>query len=203
VSLTNGETLTSVSLRGINGFGLSGNGSLLAFGLCQLNCGIRIEGSAAGAPATIGSESPALVFPSPTGRYIASSQFNGQSETAGVVLYDGTTLVGAVGGYPLAWLSEDRLLVRSYGVVNGQVSFAMLIVNPQGVVVSRPPMTQVLLASVLANGAQIYSPELNTIFDVATGAPVWTTDRAFGWLGDADDDFVIHWDGRGMRVHTH
>jgi hypothetical protein len=88
-------------------------------------------------------------------------------------LYVNDTLTGAVAGFGVGWVDDSRLLVvryRNSGQGNFDIFDSIVIANPQGVVVATPPLPNPISRFQRLAANTIYSPELNEILDLTTGA---------------------------------
>jgi hypothetical protein len=127
-------------------------------------------------PAT---DTPPDVFPpsallSPSGARIAALQGNAHTLGVGTNLYDNGKLVGAVDGCVAGWLDENHVLANVYTFAHSMMTFQKAVIyDNQGTLVATPPLPEILeFQTVSAN--QIYDRRQRAIFDVNTGASLWS-----------------------------
>jgi hypothetical protein len=113
---------------------------------------------------------------SPSGSRIGAVQ--GVRNVPGVAtnLYANNTLVGAVDGYGVGWLDDNRLLVNVYaylgkGAPLGGFQKAQ-IYDAQGNLVATPPLPEMYGFQMISANV-IYSKMARSIFDINTGALLW------------------------------
>lgn len=115
---------------------------------------------------------------SPTGLIAAPNFFPNPFQALTTNIYQGNSLTGAVGGYPVVWLDDTRLLAHRYNATseNGTPIYSdSVIVGPTGAVsqtlVFTPPFTD----ADPVDGQNIYVPEHNIILSLTTGQTVWSS----------------------------
>lgn len=115
---------------------------------------------------------------SPDGTLIAPATGPFGDKTSGANIIKNGTLVTAVLGWPLGWLDNNRLIVNTYDRTNAQLG-----VNPyQGAVIYDATGKQLATSAIPElheiqplTADTIYSPELNTIYSVSSGAAIWSS----------------------------
>jgi hypothetical protein len=105
---------------------------------------------------------------SPDGTLIAASTVLGSSSTTN--LYKNGVLATAVPGWAVGWLDNGRLLVNTY---SNSVNYAgSVIYDPLGNALGAVSLPDMQAIDVVT-GTSVYSPELNTIVSLTTGATTW------------------------------
>ncbi|MFT3765301.1 MAG: hypothetical protein QM820_07275 [Minicystis sp.] len=91
--------------------------------------------------------------------------------------YNGSTLVNAVTGGAVGWIDDGRVLVQSYQYNNGPgdpvIYASSQIYSAQGALLASPALPKITGFDVVAPG-KILSHDNGNIYDVQTGAVVWT-----------------------------
>jgi hypothetical protein len=108
---------------------------------------------------------------SPDGTLIAAAD-GPLSNTVGTAIYKNGVQVTAVPGWPLAWLDDSRLLVKSYAPFTNSYG-GSAVYDSSGAQLATPAIPELVYAQP-AGGGQIYSPDKNSIFSLATGSVTWT-----------------------------
>ena len=85
------------------------------------------------------------------------------------IIHNGT-LATAVSGLAAGWLDNGRVLVNTY--LTTPYPHGVLIYSPTGVALGASPLP-VLRSFQPLSSDTIYSPELNSILSVSTGAVIW------------------------------
>jgi hypothetical protein len=110
---------------------------------------------------------------SPDGSLIAAAD-GLRSDTVGTKIYKNGVLVTAVPGWPLVWLDDSRLLVKSYTLSFPSYDYAgSTIYDSSGAKLATPPIPELVYAQPV-EGGQIYSSDQNSIFSLTTGTVTWT-----------------------------
>jgi hypothetical protein len=164
-------------------FSLSGSGSVL--GQILSTSSRTVSATTGGTPIWSDTFNPAS---SPIGSLLGSLQISPDgtliaaasgplSDTVGTNIYKNGALVTAVPGWPLAWLDDSRLLVKSYTAPLGRTfpyTYASSAVyDSSGAKLATPAIPELLFAQPVGSG-QIYSSDKNSVFSLATGSATWT-----------------------------
>jgi hypothetical protein len=89
-------------------------------------------------------------------------------------IYLDDVLVGARDGFPLVWLDDGRLLVQRHDADGDLIE--TVVCGPDGTVLETVPLPMVGYVSLVPSlPGRILSGLDATIYDLATGAPVWTS----------------------------
>jgi hypothetical protein len=143
---------------------------------------------------------------SPDGTLAAIADFSSlpPSVDAKTNIYKGN-IVGTAEGYPVGWLDDSRLVVKTYTApeVGDFPDYEQSnICDPQGHVLARLAIPQ--LSSFTPVGTtQIYAPETNTIYNVADGSVAWTSADSAGRIGDVAGGFVVLFADHRVLVEAH
>jgi hypothetical protein len=108
---------------------------------------------------------------SPDGTLIAAAS-GPQSNTVGTNIYKNGVLVTAVPGWPLAWLDNSQLLVKSYAPFTNSYA-SSTVYDSSGAKLATPAIPELFSVQPAGSG-QIYSSDQNSIFSLATGSVTWT-----------------------------
>jgi Putative Ig domain len=111
---------------------------------------------------------------SPDGTLIASPVGPGDS-TDSTNIYKNGVLVTAVPGWAIGWLDNGRLLAIIFSVYLNYTG--SVIYDPLGNVLATSPIPDIYAFNVATTNS-IYSPELNQILSLTTGAPTWVSGNA-------------------------
>jgi hypothetical protein len=90
-------------------------------------------------------------------------------------IYKNGVLVTAVPGWATGWLDNGRLLAITFNV--GINYIGSVIYGPTGNVLATSPLPDIYTFNVVTSNS-IYSPELNQILSLTTGAPTWESGNA-------------------------
>jgi hypothetical protein len=119
---------------------------------------------------------------SPDGTRIAAPTL-GRHPDAVTILYDGPTPTGAVDGFPVGWIDNDRILLHRYSGPDDDPDHASsVIVNAQGIVVGSPSLPELRsIAPVTGHPEWIHGTKWGygfrgRIYELATGQSVTTAD---------------------------
>jgi hypothetical protein len=122
-----------------------------------------------------GSQDPSLAIGSlrisPDGTLIAAASGR-LSNTVGTNIYKNGVLVTAVPGWPLAWLDDNRLLVKSYAPFSN-IYASSTVYDSSGAQLTTPAIPELVYAQP-AGSDQIYTSDKNSVFSLATGSVTWT-----------------------------
>jgi len=110
---------------------------------------------------------------SPDGTLIASQIQSGTTDSTDI--YKNGTLVTSVPGWAIGWLDNGRLLAITYDSKNNYTG--SVIYGPTGTVLASSPIPDIYSFDV-ATSNSIYSPALNQILSLTTGAPTWASGNA-------------------------
>jgi hypothetical protein len=138
---------------------------------------VRLDGTVTWSQSVTLNDPHMRVHLSSDGSRIAVADRACASDT-GTNIFEGSTLVGAAAGCPVGWIDDARLLVNRYVPPGANYSGAQ-IVDATGLILATPALVEVREIQALG-GNEIYSPERNQIFDVATGNPVWSSPTPTG-----------------------
>jgi hypothetical protein len=141
---------------------------------------------------------------SPSGGYIALPDVERMAASTTRIYHD-ATLVTAVPGYGVAWLDDDTLLVQSYVNVPGDVIPHLdhtTLYSNQGTVVGTPTTSLPEIGDLdVVSPTQVLSHTDSNIYDVTTGARVWTGGIPAGAALAAP--YVIYTAGGGVFLIGH
>jgi hypothetical protein len=94
-------------------------------------------------------------------------------------MYKNGSLQTALSGWAVGWIDNDRLLVNNYDSNKVPTYLGSSIYDAMGVLVNSPSLPQLLKFQVvtpqLTMPDLIYSPALNTIFSISSGAAKWAS----------------------------
>jgi len=107
---------------------------------------------------------------SPDGTLIAAQVEAGNSSVSTNIFKNGV-LVTAVPAWAIGWLDNGRLLAITYSYTGS------VIYDPRGNVLAKSPIPEIG-AFTVATTNSIYSPQLNEILSLTTGAPTWASGNA-------------------------
>ena len=179
-SLPSGSAINS--LPGGDTISLSGGGTVLA--ALDANASPSCTGQAysvsSGSSIWCGVVSSSLVPEisapqvSPDGTLIAAQVVLGNSSTSTNIFKNGV-LVTAVPAWAIGWLDNGRLLTLDYSFSTDYTG--SVIYDPLGNVLAKSPIPQIG-AFTVATTNSIYSPQLNEILSLTTGAPTWASGNA-------------------------
>jgi hypothetical protein len=115
-------------------------------------------------------------------------------------IFTGSTLTTAVNGAAVGWIDNGRLLVNRYRLDRiFEVYDRCEIVTPAGQVTACPPLPELVrVQSVTSNS--IYSPERNTIYDLTSGATLWSSSSATRREGAVAGNNVVFASGATVRI---
>jgi hypothetical protein len=103
-------------------------------------------------------------------------------------------LSAAATGWAVGWLDDNRLLLNRFRYTTtppAAVYDGSVILNSAGQTVASPALPQMERIQPLPSN-RLYSPRYNQIYDVTTGASVWSSAASAGLQqGAASDDFVV------------
>ena len=121
---------------------------------------------------------PAPIRLSPDGTLIAVATSGEPAPSTGTNIFKNGNLVAAVPGWAVGWIDNDRLLVNSYTSDPRHVSIVYYagcsIYDASGAKLASPALPELQeIQTVTAD--QVYSPKLNQILSLTTGAPTWTS----------------------------
>jgi hypothetical protein len=194
------------------GFTLSANGSMLGQ---VLETDSNTSGAVGGfgrqvVPTTGGSviwsDNPLLpptLFPgpptpqiSPDGSMFAVSTGPGSATS----IFTGNQVVTAVPANVVGWIDSSTILADLFAMQHyGLVYTGSAIYDKTGALLSNPALPQ--LSNLLpVSSNSIYSPQLNTIFSLTTGSPIWTSPLPSTGVGAIAGNQVIF--ASGSRIVT-
>jgi WD40 repeat protein len=128
--------------------------------------------------------------------------FGERSSTTGTNVYNGATLTTAVLGIPVGWIDNDRLMVNRYTrELNFGVYNRCEFVSPTGQVTTCPALPHIKRMQTLTSNS-IYSPEHNKIFDLTTGATLWSSSAAIQGEGAVAGNHVVFASGATVRFEA-
>ena len=128
--------------------------------------------------------------------------FGSTSSTTGTNIYNGATLTTAVLGIPVGWVDNDRLLINRYRrEYNYGVYLRCEFVSPAGAVTTCPALPHIQRMQAVTSNS-IYSPALNKIFDLTTGATLWTSASAAQGQGAVAGNDVVFASGATVRFEA-
>ena len=115
---------------------------------------------------------------SPDGTLIAlHTTGNAGPQTNATNIYKNGTLVTAVPGWSIGWLDNGRLLAVTNDSRNNYTG--SVIYGPTGTVLpANPPIPANVNEFDVVTSNSIYSPTLNEILSLTTGAPIWASGNA-------------------------
>jgi hypothetical protein len=180
---------------------LSGSGTVLGENYASSSPGCNNEViSTTGSTPIWCATNPAFqgVQLSPDGTLIAASTSRDSSGSANI--YKNAVLASAVPGWAVGWLDNTRLLattVDSKGNYTGAV-----IYGPTGSVIAKPPIPQIYSMNVVTPES-IYSPELNIIVSLTSGATAWMSGNTARQLGAVTGSQVIFASGSRVLVQPY
>lgn len=143
---------------------------------------------------------------SPDGTLIAASDGVRTSTTAANIttnIIENGALVSAVPGLAVGWLDNNRLLVNNYGPID-HLSVPYLgasIYDPAGQKVTDSPLPELSKIQPIATDL-VYSPSLNSILSVTSGAPVWTSPNPGRGIGAVAGSRVVFASGAQVRIES-
>jgi Putative Ig domain len=214
-SLPGGNLANSIVYPGgdylprVEDFSLSGSGTMIGQLLYTVtpktNFVTRQVGPTTGGPA-IWSDSPfgisfnEAIQLSPDGTLIAVATAPRGSGT-GSNIYKNGNLVAAAPGWVVGWIDNDHFLVNSYAPGTNNFSAAS-IYDSTGALTSTTtlPELQHLLP---VTSSSVYSPDLNTIFSLSTGAATWTTINKSRAVGAVAGSYVVFASDTRVLVDTY
>ena len=141
---------------------------------------------------------------SPDGSLIAvSSGYSALGEAGpntSTNIYTGATLTTAVFGAAIDWIDSNRLFVNRFR--DGKFSPVYdhcEIVTAAGQVSACPALPYLRQIQPLTSNT-IYSPQMNTVFDLTSGAALWTSASPTRGQGAAAANFVVFASGATVRI---
>jgi hypothetical protein len=142
------------------------------------------------------------VLLSPDGTSIAVSNHT-RVDHAGTNLYENGVLVGAVPGWAVGWIDDDRLLVNVYNLGHTVYPYRnALIVSATGATLATPPLREIHGLQRLTPDT-IYSPDTNLILSVTTGATLWSSPNLSKGGGAVAGGRVVFPSGAHVRAEPH
>jgi hypothetical protein len=123
---------------------------------------------------------------SPDGTLIASPTPGASTQSTNI--YKNGTLATAVPGSEVGWLDSGRLLALTFDAHNNYVGSA--IYDPLGNLLASSPIPDIYAFNVAAPNT-IYSPLLNQILSLTSGAPTWVSANASIRVGAISSSQVI------------
>ncbi len=110
---------------------------------------------------------------------IAALSSGGRTASATTQLYKNLTLSGALSGYALGWISDDRVLVNSYNT-RGQFEHA-IIYDSEGSMVSVTTLPEIEEFMPISS-TLIYDKHNNLTYDLQSGDVVWSGPPGWGTI---------------------
>jgi hypothetical protein len=138
---------------------------------------------------------------SPDGTLIAFSNLV-SDPTSSTNIYKNGTLVGAVPGWVIGWIDNNQLLVAGYSPNNGAQFTVFTVYSATGAKLATPalpPLTSMLPVT----SDSIYSPDLNAIYSVTTGAATWTSAYPTVGLGAVAGSYIVFQSGSEILVDNY
>jgi hypothetical protein len=135
---------------------------------------------------------------SPDGTLIAAS--TSMDSSGSTSIYKQAVLATAVPGWAVGWLDDGRLLaitVDSKDNYTGAVLY-----GPTGSVLAKAPIPEIYSMDVVTPES-IYSPELNIIVSLTSGATTWVSGNASRRLGAVTPSQVIFASGSRVLVQPY
>jgi hypothetical protein len=187
-------------------FSLSGSGETIGQILGTLGTAptVRQVTATSGGPILWSDVTPAAngaspIRLSPDGTLIAVS--NGTEYTTSTTnIYKNGLLVTAVSGWVIGWIDNERVLVNTYAIdpITGLTVYAgAVIYNAAGTNIATPSLPE-LRSIQPVTADSIYSPQLNSIFSLTSGAPTWTSPNSSTGVGAVAGGYVVY--ASGSRV---
>ena len=171
------------------GLSLSGSGTVLAvnFALPYSPCSSQVFPINGGASIWCGIDTtfldPQL---SPDGTLIAVQNGGGSADSTNI--YKNGVLATAVPGWAIGWLDNGRVLAITFDAKNNYTG--SVIYGPLGNVLATSPVPE-MYAFDVATPNTVYSPELNAIVSLTTGAPTWASANSARRMGAITNSQVI------------
>ena len=141
------------------------------------------------------------VLLSPDGTSIAVSNATRVSHAA-TNLYENGALVGAVAGWAVGWIDDNRLLVNVY---NNDIPYTYLnasIVSATGQALPTPALSEIHVLQRVTPDA-IYSPDRNSVLSVTTGAVLWSSPNSSKGIGAVAAGRAIFASGPHVRAEPY
>jgi WD40 repeat protein len=185
-------------------YSLSGSGTVLARILLPSG-GTRTQqvDAIAGAPVWFennASGQPIRLAPNGAAHAVSSE---GLTPVASTRIFVNGVLSTAATGWAVGWLDDNRLLINRFRYSNtppAALFDGSVILDSTGQTLASPALPQMdRMQPLPAN--RLYSPRYNQIFDVATGAVLWSSPADAGpQQGAASDKFVVFASGATVRA---
>jgi hypothetical protein len=135
---------------------------------------------------------------SPDGTLIAAS--TGIDSAGSTNIYKNAALATAVPGWAVGWLDDSRLLAITFDSKNNYLG--SVIYGPTGSVLAKAPIPEFYTMNVVSP-TSVYSPELNIIVSLTTGATAWASGNASRRLGAVTASQVIFASGSRVLVQPY
>ena len=160
---------------------LSGSGTVLGQLLYVANGGCNAETAPVGGGAPLWCDTTGttqILQISPDGSLVASAQDSITllgTPSSTTRLFNNGTLVTAVPGRGIGWLDSGRLLATNYIQQKYRTQYTgATIYSPTGAILASPALPEIDVIQTVDTNS-VYSPELNSIFSLTTGAALWTS----------------------------
>ena len=139
---------------------------------------------------------------SPDGTLVAVS--NGSpSTTSATKIYKNGQLVTAVPGWVVGWIDNERVLVNNYAVVTRFITYAnATLYSATGTNLATVNLPELMSIQTVTSDS-VYSPKLNTIFSLTTGAATWTNPNPTTGVGAVAGGYVVYASGSRILADTY
>jgi hypothetical protein len=115
-------------------------------------------------------------------------------------IFTGSTLTTAVSGAVVGWIDTNRLLVNRYRPDRGSYVYDRCeIVTPAGEVTACPNLPELHRIQTVSSSS-IYSPDRNTIYDLSSGATLWSSVTPNRREGAVAGEHVVFASGATVRI---
>jgi hypothetical protein len=145
------------------------------------------------------TDEPILI--SPDGTLIAVS--NGQPSAASATnVFKNGVLVTAAPGWAVGWIDNNRILTNNYAATRGGGYINATIYDATGTKLATVAVPE-LKSLQPVDSDSIYSPELNSIFSLTTGAALWTSPNPSTGVGAVAGSYVVFASGSQVLAESH
>ena len=118
-------------------------------------------------------------------------------------IFTGSQVVTAVPTNVLGWIDSNTILGGLFALQHNQLVYTgSAIYDNTGALLSNPALPQ--LSSLLpVSSSSVYSPQLNSIFSLTTGSPIWTSPLPSTGVGAIAGNQVIFASGSRIVISSY